>query len=123
MVAHAAAVVARTDVAAQEDTMALVVSTGMPAYPIRAKIVAHAAALVAHTDVTAQQDTQAPVVNTELEIFKSLHEVDIISQIRIHGVIAVIPTFKLRQWIIGETVLQNVLTMMVVIRAQNGMNR
>ena len=36
MVAHAGAVVAHTDVAAQEDTMALVVSTGMPAYPVPA---------------------------------------------------------------------------------------
>ena len=36
MEAHAAAVVAGMVVAAQEDTMALVVSTGMPAYPIPA---------------------------------------------------------------------------------------
>ena len=86
-------------------------------------MVAHAAAVVAHTDVTAQQDTQAPVVNTELEIFESMHELEIISQIGIHLVMTVIPTLELQQWIIGESVLQNVLTMMVVMRAQNGMNR
>ena len=61
MVAHAAAVVARTDVAAQEDTMALIVSTGMPAYPIPAEMGAHAGAVVAHTDVDAQQETQVLV--------------------------------------------------------------
>ena len=85
-------------------------------------MVADAAAVVAHTDVTAQQDTEAPVVNTELEIFKSMHEVDIISQIGILGVMTVIPTLKLWQWIIWETVLRNVLTMIRVMRAQNGMS-
>ena len=69
MVAHATAVVAHTDVAAQEDTMALVVSTGMPVYPIPAKMVAHAAAVVAHTDVTAQEDTMALVVSTGMPAY------------------------------------------------------
>ena len=85
-------------------------------------MVGHVAAVVACTDVTAQQDTQAPVVNTELEIFESMHELEIISQIGIHRVMTVIPTLELQQWIIRETVLQNVLMMMVVMRAQNGMN-
>ena len=40
-------------------------------------MVGHVAAVVACTDVTAQQDTQAPVVNTELEIFESMHELEI----------------------------------------------
>ena len=64
-------------------------------------MVADAAAVVACTDVTAQQDTQAPVVNTELEIFESMHKLEIISQIGIHRVMTVIPTLELQQWIIG----------------------
>ena len=67
--AHAAAVVAHTDVAAQEDTMALVVSTEMPAYPIPAEMVADAAALVTHTDVAAQEDTMALVVSTGTPVY------------------------------------------------------
>ena len=69
MVAHAAAVVACTDVVAQEDTMPLVVSTGMPAYLIPAKMVAHAAAVVAHTDVAAQEDIMALVVSTGMPAY------------------------------------------------------
>ena len=85
-------------------------------------MVADAAAFLTHTDVTAQQDTEAPVVNTELEIFESMHEVDIISQIGILWVMTVIPTLKLWQWIIRDTVLRNVLTMIRVMKAQSGMN-
>ena len=69
MVAHATALEAHTDVAAQEDTMTLVVSTGMPAYLIPAKMVAHAAAVVARTDVAAQEDTMALVVSTGMPAY------------------------------------------------------
>ena len=55
--AHAAAVVACTDVAAQEDTMVLVVSAGMPAYPIPVEMVGHVSIVVTRTAVAAQVDT------------------------------------------------------------------
>ena len=44
--------------------LVIVVGTGMPAYPIPAKIVAHAAAVVACTHVAAQEDTMVLVVST-----------------------------------------------------------
>ena len=52
--ARAGRMVAHTDVAAQHDTMALIVSTEMPAYPIPAKIEAHATVLVTHSVVPVQ---------------------------------------------------------------------
>ena len=115
MVAHAIALVALTDVTAQEDTMTLAVSTGMPAYPPPAKMVVHAVALVAHTDVAAQEHTLVKIVNTKLEIFVSMHEVELISKIEIHGSITVTPTLKLQHMIIWDTVLRNVPMTMVVI--------
>ena len=51
-----------------------------------------------------------------------MHEVEVIFRIEIHGGMTVIPPFKLQHMIIWETVLQNVLMTMVVMRAQNGMN-
>ena len=70
--AHAGRMVAHTHVAAQHDTMGLIVSTEMPARTIPAKMVAHAAALVTHTHVTAQQDTMALVVSTGMPAYPIL---------------------------------------------------
>ena len=52
--ARAGRMVAHTHAAAQHNTMALIVGTGMPAYPIPAKIEAHAIVLVTHLVVPAQ---------------------------------------------------------------------
>ena len=69
MEAHAAALVTHTDVTARVDTMALVVNTGMPAYPIPALMEARAFAVVTCTDAAAQEDTMALVANTGMPAY------------------------------------------------------
>ena len=64
--ARAGRMVTHIHVAVQHNTMALVVSTGMPAYPIPAKIEAHATVLVTHLVVPAQYRIMDLPVSTEM---------------------------------------------------------
>ena len=102
--------------------MVLVVSTGMPAYLIPVEMVGHVSIVVTRTDVAAQVDTQVPNVNTELEIFESMLEEGLVSQMKMDCGITVIPTLKLQHMIIWETLFANVPMMTVVTKAQNGMS-